>query len=152
MDKRSRAQDGDVCPVAVDKALPGAQRAGMVWTLLQIALGGALGSVMRFLSVTAAARVLGAGFPYGTLGVNVLGSFVIGGLAVWLVGARAGVSPVLITGFLGGFTTFSAFSLDALRLWEAGAAGAAAGYVLASVGFSLGAVWLGAVLVRGVLS
>lgn len=125
----------------------------MIFTLLQIALGGALGAVARFLAVLAAGRLLGAGFPFGTALVNVLGSFAIGGLAVWLSGGKAGAaSPLLITGFLGGFTTFSAFSLDALRLWEAGEGLMAAWYVLGSVILSLGAVWIGAVLARGALA
>ena len=117
----------------------------MIQTLLLVGLGGALGAVGRYLAVLGAARAFGAGFPVGTLAVNVVGSFLIGALAILLMGPR-GASPLLpfvVTGFLGGFTTFSAFSLDALKLWQAGQAGLAAVYVLASVGLSLAAVVAG---------
>ncbi len=125
----------------------------MVWTLLQIALGGALGSVLRYLSVSGAARLWGGTFPIGTLLVNVLGCFVMGVLAVWLLGPKgpAPVAPLLIAGFLGGFTTFSAFSLDALKLWQNGLPVQALVYVGASVLFSLAAVALGAALAKGAL-
>jgi fluoride exporter len=123
-----------------------------MWTSLAlVALGGAAGSVTRYLGVIAAARVLGAGFPVGVMAINVVGSFAIGVLAVHLTGPRAAMSPLLVSGFLGGFTTFSAFSLDALRLWEAGQPGAAAAYVAGSVGLSLLGVVLGAILGRALL-
>lgn len=120
-------------------------------TLLQVALGGAAGALARHGAQVLALRVAGGGFPAGTLGVNVLGSFLIGLAWVWL--ARDGaprVSPLLVTGFLGGFTTFSAFSLDALRLWERGEAVSAVGYVAASVALSLAAVAAGVSIARGV--
>ena len=116
--------------------------------ILMVAAGGAAGSVARYLTGLAAARLV-PGFPAGTLAVNVLGSFLIGLAFVWLTGPRAGLSPLLVAGFLGGFTTFSAFSLDALRLWEGGAPGLAAGYVLASVTLSLAGVAAGVALGRG---
>ena len=118
----------------------------MVQTLLLVGLGGALGAMARYLTVVGAARLFGTGFPVGTLAVNVLGSFLIGVLAVTMLGPR-GASPAvpfLLAGVLGGFTTFSAFSLDALKLWQAGQAGAAGAYVAASVGLSLAAVAVGA--------
>lgn len=118
----------------------------MIQSLIPVALGGAIGSVARFLIVTAAARIAPA-WPVGTLAVNVLGCFAIGVLFV-LLSQRSQLSPLLMTGILGGFTTFSAFSLDALKLWEAGHAGQAAAYVLASVLLSLFAVALGAALAR----
>ena len=114
-------------------------------TLFQVALGGAIGSVLRFLTVAAVAA------PLGTLVVNVLGSFVMGILFVALP-ARMGLSPLLMTGILGGFTTFSAFSLDALKLWQAGHVFPALAYVGASVIVSLLAVAIGAALAKGVLA
>ena len=121
----------------------------MIQSLIPVALGGALGSVARFLTVTAAARIA-PGWPMGTLAVNVLGSFAMGVLFVVLA-QRSQLSPLLMTGILGGFTTFSAFSLDALKLWQAGQPVQAAVYVAASVGLSLFAVALGAALAKGAL-
>ncbi|MDZ7905617.1 MAG: CrcB family protein [Cypionkella sp.] len=115
----------------------------MMTTIFQVALGGAIGSVLRFLTVTA------VGAPMATLVVNVLGSFAMGVLFVLLT-ARAGLSPFLMTGVLGGFTTFSAFSLDALKLWQSGQALPALAYVGASVLLSLAAVALGAALAKGI--
>lgn len=114
----------------------------MIQTLSLVALGGAIGSALRYLTV------LAIGAPLATLAVNVAGSFAMGVLFVALAG-RGTASPFLMTGVLGGFTTFSAFSLDALKLWEAGQAGAALGYVAGSVALSLGAVALGAYIARG---
>ena len=110
-------------------------------TILAIALGGALGSVLRHLGVSA----LGA--PWGVAAVNVTGSLAIGVLYVVLA-PRSDLAPALMTGLLGGFTTFSAFSLDTLKLWEAGQPVQAAGYVLASVLLSLAAVAAGATIAR----
>ena len=101
-----------------------------------VALGGAIGSVLRFATAQAVP------FPLGTLTVNVAGSFLIGLFFVVLAG-RAWAQPLVLTGILGGFTTFSAFSLDTLRLVEGGRALAAGGYVVASVALSLGACALG---------
>jgi len=113
-------------------------------TLPLIALGGALGSVLRYMMVAA------IGAPLGTLAVNVLGSLAIGVLFIWL-GARDGWQLFLMTGVLGGFTTFSAFSLDTLKLVEGGQTLQALAYVAGSVTLSLAAVALGAALARGVL-
>jgi fluoride exporter len=120
----------------------------MIMTLFQVALGGAIGSVARYMTVFAATRAFGAGFPVGTMLVNVIGSFIIGA-AFFLLAARTHLSPLLITGILGGFTTFSAFSLDALRLWESGAPVQAVIYVVGTLLLSLLAVAAGAALVRG---
>ncbi|QFS81522.1 Putative fluoride ion transporter CrcB [Roseivivax sp. THAF40] len=123
----------------------------MMTTLLQVALGGALGAVARYLTGLAALRAMGHGFPWGTLTVNVAGSFLMGVLVVMLAhlgGTR--FAPLLMTGFLGGFTTFSAFSLDAVTLYERGALGAAAGYVAASVILSLAALAAGLFLARSI--
>jgi CrcB protein len=114
----------------------------MSQTLPLIALGGALGSVLRFLMVSA------IGAPWGTIAVNVVGSLAIGALFV-LLDARAGWQLFLMTGCLGGFTTFSAFSLDTLKLIEGGQPAQAALYVLGSVALSLLAVALGVALARG---
>ncbi|SNR53945.1 camphor resistance protein CrcB [Puniceibacterium sediminis] len=125
----------------------------MVFTLLQVALGGALGASSRYLTGLATIRLIGPGFPWGTLTVNVVGSFLMGIVVVVLaqtVGNR--YAPLLMTGFLGGFTTFSAFSLDAVTLYERGALGLAAGYVLASVILSLLALMAGLLVARGILA
>lgn len=114
----------------------------MFYTLSQVALGGAIGSVLRYATVTA------IGAPLGTMIVNVVGSFIMGVLFVTLA-TRTQVSPLLMTGILGGFTTFSAFSLDALKLWQSGQPTQALLYIAASVILSLTAVALGAALARG---
>ncbi|MFQ5623166.1 MAG: fluoride efflux transporter CrcB [Paracoccaceae bacterium] len=120
--------------------------------LLQIALGGALGAAGRYLVVEMAARAGGAFFPFGTLLVNVLGSFAMGAVVVYLLdrGMPGGErwAPVLMTGFLGGFTTFSAFSLDFMHLLERGRPEAAVIYVAVSVGLSIGALLVGVWLAR----
>ncbi|MFE3838343.1 fluoride efflux transporter FluC [Pseudogemmobacter sonorensis] len=108
---------------------------------LQVALGGAIGSVLRHLAVSA------FGAPWAVIAINVSGSFAIGILLVPLSG-RPGLSPLLMTGLLGGFTTFSAFSLDSLRLWEAGRPLAATLYAGGSVALSLVAVTLGVAIAR----
>ncbi|KAF0116325.1 MAG: CrcB protein [Rhodobacteraceae bacterium] len=113
----------------------------MSLTLPLIALGGAAGSVLRYLMVSA------IGAPLGTAAVNVVGSFAIGVLFVLI--SRADWQMFLMTGVLGGFTTFSAFSLDAVKLVEQGQMLQAALYVLTSVGLSLIAVALGVALARG---
>ncbi|APX90165.1 protein CrcB [Brevirhabdus pacifica] len=123
----------------------------MIWTLLQVATGGALGAVARYLTGVATLRLAGPGFPWGTLAVNIAGSFLMGVLVVWLA-AKGGnrFSPFLMTGILGGFTTFSAFSLDALTLWERGDVQTALIYVAASVILSLMAIAGGLAAARGV--
>ena len=117
----------------------------MIWTLTQVALGGALGSVLRYLTLS------WVGAPVATLAVNVLGSFAMGIFFMALT-IRTHLSPLLMAGILGGFTTFSAFSLDAWKLWQAGQTGGALAYIAASVGLSLFAVALGATLTERVLA
>lgn len=109
------------------------------------ALGGALGAALRYLAGQAALKLMGPGFPWGTLFVNISGSLLMGILFTLLVrhGTAGGLSIFLLTGVLGGFTTFSAFSLEAAQLWERGAAGAMAGYIAGSVLLSVGALFLG---------
>jgi CrcB protein len=121
-------------------------------TILAIALGGALGSVMRHYSIAALPN---ENFPYGTLFVNIVGSFLIGFLMEmmalkWQVPLET--RAFLITGVLGGFTTFSAFSLDVFKLAETGHAVTAIAYVTSSVALSLCAVFGGAYIVRHVVA
>lgn len=121
----------------------------MIQTLLQVAIGGALGASARYLTNVAAMRLLGPGFPWATVVVNVAGSFLMGVLVVALAHRDAmRLAPFLMTGVLGGFTTFSAFSLDALTLWERGQTGLAAAYVAGSVAVSLAAIVAGMAVTR----
>lgn len=125
----------------------------MIWTVTQVALGGAVGAVGRFLFNVGLLRLIGPGFPWGTLTVNVLGSLIMG--LLWVVLDARGamrLAPLLMTGVLGGFTTFSAFSLDAVTMVERGQPGLAAAYVLASVILSVAALWAGILLARGLLA
>jgi len=119
--------------------------------LLLVAAGGAIGSSLRHLVNMAALRWFGPGFPWSTLAVNIFGCFAMGVL-VELIGRKFGASQemrlFIATGILGGFTTFSAFSLDAAVLWERGAQGAAALYVSASVIGALAALFAGLWLAR----
>ncbi len=123
--------------------------------ILAIALGGGLGSVVRHYAMTVAASLWGAAFPYGTLLVNILGSFMIGALMEamaqkWQVSLET--RAFLIPGVLGGFTTFSAFSLDVLKLVETGQYFSGALYVFLSVALSLAAIFFAVYFVRGVLA
>ena len=119
-----------------------------------VAVGGAIGSVLRYYVSQLALRIAGPAFPWGTLTVNVVGCFIIGVFAEMIV-RRFDASPelrlLLITGFLGGLTTFSSFSLDAISLCERGATVASAVYIAASVGLSLAAVIGGLALMRAIL-
>ena len=109
-----------------------------------------MGAVARHAAGRAGLALLGPGFPWWTLAVNVSGSFAIGLLAGLFGALETGHQArlFLVTGFLGGFTTFSAFSLDALTLWERGAMLQAGLYVLGSVFLSLIAAALGLMLSR----
>jgi CrcB protein len=119
--------------------------------LLSVAAGGAIGSVARYLVVLQMTRWLGPLFPWGTLCVNVVGGLIIGILAE-MMALKWSVSPdmrlFLITGFLGGFTTFSAFSLEVVALVERGATMAAVAYIVTSVALAVGAVVVGMALIR----
>ena len=99
-------------------------------------------------------RLAGPGFPFGTMTVNIAGSFAMGLFVAWLTRRSGGTSNELrlfiATGLLGGFTTFSAFSLDVAVLWERGQAMAAAFYVLGSVMLSVAALFAGLWLARSV--
>ena len=123
----------------------------MMKHLLLVATGGAIGASLRYLTGIAALRWFGANFPWGTLMVNVIGSFAMGVLAEFIVrklGASNELRLLLMTGLLGGYTTFSAFSLDAILLIERGAYSAATGYILANVVGSILALLLGLMLAR----
>ncbi len=118
-----------------------------------VALGGALGSVGRAWLGGVIGGAMGPGFPWGTLAINVLGSFVMGWFAaITEVGARAEAAAqwqvFVMVGLCGGFTTFSAFSLQTLELLRAGAMGWAGAYVAGSVLLCLVGVWTGVVLGR----
>lgn len=119
-----------------------------------VALGGAIGSVARYGMMTAVGRWLGTTFPWGTLSVNVLGSFLMGVLIEVFVEElpiSQELRAFLTVGVLGGFTTFSAFSLDAIMLFERGETGSAAAYICASVVLSVSALFAGLILMRHVL-
>lgn len=130
-----------------------AMRFSMIHILL-VAAGGAFGSVLRYLVGLWALRGLGPSFPWGTLTVNVTGSFLIGFLAEVIArkfGASNELRIFLITGILGGYTTFSAFSLDAITLLERGEPVTAAIYVGSSVLLSAIAVFAGLALMRAIV-
>jgi len=117
-------------------------------------LGGGLGAALRHGVNLASARLLGTAFPYHTLFENVTGSFVMGLLAGYFA-FRGSASQhwqlFLTTGILGGYTTFSAYSLDAALLYERGALGLAALYALGSVALAIGGLFAGLALMRHVL-
>jgi len=117
-------------------------------------VGGGLGSILRH-AVNQASALLGLNFPYGTFFVNILGSLVMGLIAGWFALRGEGGQMMrlfLTTGVLGGFTTFSAFSLDAALLWERGQAGATAFYVLGSVVVAILSVFIGLATMKVLLA
>lgn len=122
----------------------------MLSNLAMVAAGGALGASARYLTGIGIVRMLGhTGFPLGIITANVLGSFLMG--AFITLAAQRGLthlSPLVATGFLGGFTTFSAFSLETVTLWERGEIGLAALYVSLSVVLSVLALAVGMLAVR----
>ncbi len=124
---------------------------GIFGLLLAAAAGGAIGAAARLAVVVAAMRLFGPAFPWGTMIVNVAGSLLMGLLVGWLATRSAGSEAMrafLATGVLGGFTTFSAFSLDFALLWERKAHVAALAYAAGSVALSLAAVFAGLWLAR----
>jgi len=118
---------------------------------LIVFLGGGLGAALRHGVNLVAGRYLGTVFPYGTMIINVLGSLSMGLIAEFFA-LKAGLPQAwrlfLTTGILGGFTTFSAFSLEAALLYERGQTGGAALYVVASVVLAIGALFAGMTIVR----
>ncbi|MCR9127695.1 MAG: fluoride efflux transporter CrcB [Rhodobacteraceae bacterium] len=126
----------------------------MMTTFVSVALGGALGAGLRYLGGLAVLRMTGPQeFPVAVLSINVIGSALMG-LCVAFAAQRGmgGFGPFLMTGVLGGFTTFSAFSLETVALIERGATGQAAIYVALSVGLSVGGLMLGLWLGREVFA
>jgi CrcB protein len=119
---------------------------------LIVFLGAGIGGALRHGVNVGSARLFGYGFPFGTLIVNVAGSFLMGLLAGYFA-FRPGLGQharlFLATGILGGFTTFSAFSLDTALLVERHAYGLAAGYAVGSVAASVSALFLGLAMFRG---
>ena len=123
-------------------------------SFLLVFLGGGIGSMLRYGVNLASAAILGPNFPWGTLLVNIVGSIAMGLLAGW--SAFRGedghlIRVFLATGVLGGFTTFSAFSLDVALLWERGQTGAAAVYALGSVAVAIIGVFTGLAIMRALL-
>lgn len=120
-------------------------------TLFAVAAGGAIGAGARHLFNVQMLRFFGPSFPWGTFGVNVIGSLLMG-LLVGLFALKLDLSPemrsFLTTGILGGFTTFSAFSLDAVNMLERGDMSLGLAYMSGSVVFSVGALFVGLALVR----
>jgi CrcB protein len=124
-------------------------------SLFAVAVGGAIGASGRYLFNLQMMRLLGMNFPWGTLGVNIIGSFVMGVLAESFAlrfNVSAEMRSFLMTGVLGGFTTFSAFSLDVGNMVERNDLGLAGVYVVASVVGSIAALFLGLYAVRTVLA
>jgi CrcB protein len=122
-----------------------------VFNYILVFLGGGLGSSLRHTINVVCAKCIGTAFPYGTFIINITGSTVMGLTAGYLAFKGEGVQPwrlFLMTGILGGYTTFSAFSLDAALLYERGALGLAALYVLGSVGLSIAGLFAGLALIR----
>ena len=127
----------------------------MINTIAAIAAGGALGAVMRHGVNVGTAKLLGFDFPYGTLTVNILGSFAMGALIATFANfftPSETLRVFLITGLLGAFTTFSTFSLDFATIWERQDYMISAIYLIASVIFSIGALFAGMALVRAFVS
>ena len=122
--------------------------------VLLAATGGAIGAVGRYLTGLWALRYLGFGFPWGTLIVNVVGSFLMGLLVAyisWKGAANDALRVFLATGVLGGFTTFSAFSLDFAVLMERRELASAFAYLFGNVGLSLVGIFAGLAIMRELL-
>jgi len=118
---------------------------------LLVFIGGGLGSTLRHIINLVSGRVLGTAFPYHTFIINITGSIVMGLIAGYFAFKGEASQPwrlFLMTGVLGGYTTFSAFSLDAALLYERGAIGLALGYVIGSVVLSILGLFAGLALVR----
>lgn len=119
--------------------------------LLLVMLGGAFGSAARYLTGRLTLAWFGPGYPWGTLAVNLIGGFLMGVLVGGIMRVGHGgehLWPLLGVGVLGGFTTFSSFSLDTITMLQRGEWLAALGYVLVSVIVSIVALWLGTLLVK----
>ncbi len=124
--------------------------------ILLVGLGGASGAICRYLLGVQAARALGSGYPWGTYGANVVGGLLMG-LLTGVLAYRGGADHekwrlLLAVGVLGGFTTFSSFSLKVVQMLEARNFAQAAGYVAGSVALAIGAVFLGMLLARRIFA
>lgn len=123
--------------------------------VLAIAAGGAIGAVLRHFVGMAFLHLTGANFPWGTLSVNVIGSFMMGVLVTYFAlvwNPSQEIRAFLTVGLLGGFTTFSTFSLDVVALWERGSSLASMGYIMASIMLSIFAIFAGMMIIRQVVS
>ncbi|MBZ9854513.1 fluoride efflux transporter CrcB [Mesorhizobium sp. CA13] len=121
-----------------------------MFNLLLVMAGGGIGAGIRHLTNMGSLRLVGPNYPWGTMAINIVGSFAMG-LFIATLARRGGSNEVRLfvaTGILGGFTTFSAFSLDFATLWERGATLPAFGYALASVIGAIVALFLGLWLAR----
>lgn len=119
--------------------------------LLLVAAGGALGAALRHLVNLGSLRLIGPGFPWGTMAINLAGSFAMGVFVGWMAGrghASNELRLFIATGILGGFTTFSAFSLDVATLYERGAFAPAFAYAGVSVIGAILALFAGLLLMR----
>ena len=127
----------------------------MFITVLQVGIGGALGSVARYLTGVAFVRMLGSDFPYGTLFVNVSGSLMIGFAAVLWANLSPDphrFAPLILTGFLGGYTTYSIYSLETWILFDQGKILIAIGYAVGTAILAILAATLGIIFARQILS
>jgi CrcB protein len=136
-----RAHAAQVVPPVAENAM----------NYILIFIGGGLGSSLRHTINVVCAKFIGTAFPYSTFIINISGSTIMGLIAGYLAFKGEASQPwrlFLMTGVLGGYTTFSAFSLDAVLLYERGALGLAAFYVLGSVVFSIAGLFAGLSLIR----
>ena len=114
--------------------------------ILLVAVGGGVGAALRHLFGVGALKLFGGGFPFGTFGVNVLGSLLMGVLVAWLARTGEGGQTLRLlfaTGLLGGFTTFSSYSLDIVTLYERGMIGIAMLYAFGSLALGVAALFGG---------
>lgn len=121
---------------------------------LLVMLGGALGALGRYQFGRMATHMMGPGWPWGTIGVNIIGGFLMGSLVGWLARHDSGggeqIRLLIAVGMLGGFTTFSSFSLEVMLMIERGQWSSAIGYALLSVLLSVGGLFAGLMLMRSV--
>ena len=135
--------------MTVDNSILAAHFKAMLMTTIQVAIGGAIGAALRFLVGVGLLRLYSPGFPISVLLVNVLGSFLMGFFVVTFLQRGGGMlNPFFVTGLLGGFTTFSAFSLEAVNLFEQGAVSQSIAYIFMLVVFAIAGLIFGSMLAR----